>query len=251
MPGFDTALAALEVETINALKSAEGLVKLLKRLRSAAKTGHVADIESLSPECRERAAEAASAATKISSAWQFDARAYLAEGYLVELQGSAEEAGVKLIERDGRIYCFPLLLRIEPRLAGIRIDKKLERRIRPKELIKQLAAVQKRPTRFGEAQFLEILYKAYERITEAPGNVVAVADIHGLLTLMPGSDYPVEEFGRDLLLLDRKPDQRTRSGLSFRFSGSTLAKSKIRRVTVYDESGRERSYIGLRFARAG
>jgi hypothetical protein len=84
----------------------------------------------------------------------------------------------------------------------------------------------------------------------AQGDIVAVADIHDLLTLMPGSDYPIEEFGRDLLLLDRKPDQRTRSGQSFQFSGSTLGKSKIRRVTVYDESGRERTYIGLRFLKA-
>jgi hypothetical protein len=97
MSNIDDALAALEVGTVDALRSAEGLVKVLKRLRTAAKLGQVADIENLSAACRERGAEASSAAAGLSTAWQFDARTYLAEGYLAELLASAEEAGVKLV----------------------------------------------------------------------------------------------------------------------------------------------------------
>jgi hypothetical protein len=61
----------------------------------------------------------------------------------------------------------------------------------------------------------------------------------------------MDEFARDLLLLDRKPDLKTRANLSFRFVGSTLGKGRARRVTVYDEAGRERTYLALRFVREG
>jgi hypothetical protein len=68
-----------------------------------------------------------------------------------------------------------------------------------------------------------------------------------MLTLLPGADYPVEEFARDLLLLDRRPDLRTPDGCRFELPASTLSKGGTKRLVAYDEQGRERTYIGLRF----
>src|SRR3546814_3281655 len=78
-------------------------------------------------------------------------------------------------------------------------------------------ATQKRPQRFREQQFLELLYKAYRplagaewrKLERGPGPVIPVVDIHEVLTLLPGADYPIAEFGRDLLLLDRQPALRS------------------------------------------
>src|SRR6516162_6831195 len=116
---------------------------------------------------------------------------------------------------------------------------------------------QKRPQRFRETQFLELLYRAWRRLAGAnwhgtgSGPVVGLADIHEILTLLPGTDYPIEEFGRDLLLLDRRPDLRTRDGCRFEFPASTLSRGRMKRVSVYDERGGERTYIGIRFVKEG
>jgi hypothetical protein len=79
--------------------------------------------------------------------------------------------------------------------------------------------------------------------------VIGLADIHEILTLLPGTDYPIEEFGRDLLLIDRRPEMRTRDGCRFEFPASTLSRGRMKRVSVYDERGEERIYIGIRFVK--
>ncbi|MFI5353928.1 MAG: hypothetical protein ACHQZS_13330 [Candidatus Binatales bacterium] len=140
---------------------------------------------------------------------------------------------------------------------AVRIGKKLERRLRPKVLANQLAAMQKRPQRISEQRFLDLLYRVYQylagpewrRAESGSGPVIRLADIHGALTLLPNSDYSIEEFGRDLLMLDRKPDLRTREGFRVTFPGSALARQKVQRITVYDEDGRERVYLGLSFVK--
>jgi len=76
--------------------------------------------------------------------------------------------------------------------------------------------------------------------------VVALNEIHDTLTLLPGTDYPQEEFARDLLLLDRQPDLRTRSGERFEFPRGTTTKG-VKPLIVYDEKGAERVYYGIRF----
>ena len=173
------------------------------------------------------------------------------------MKQEAQAQGLKLVERDGRLYCFPTVLRIEPRELTIRVGSNRERRLRPKEIVVQLARTQQRKQRFNASKFLDALYQAYQRIQgvnwqkveNGPGPTVSLTQIHDLLTLLPGSDYPVEEFGRDLLLLARQPDLRTRDGCSFDFPGSTLSKERLKRISVYDEQGQEVVYIALRFSR--
>jgi hypothetical protein len=67
--------------------------------------------------------------------------------------------------------------------------------------------------------------------------------------LLPGTDYPLEEFARDLLLLDRRPDLRTRDGCRFEFPASTLSRGRMKRIVAYDERGGERAYLGIRFVK--
>lgn len=257
MPKLEEALIRLEGKLADVESAANALTKAVRRVRGAAKSGQVGDIEKGLPLVAQRAQEAAAATDTLDDSWQFIASEHLSTGFLDELRTAASEAGLSLFEKDGRIYCFPLLLRLEPRDAAVRIGKKLERRIRPKELVRLLAAMQRRPQRFKEQQFLELLYQAYrlkagtdwQKTGGGQGPVTPVADLHAVFTLLPGSDYTIEEFGRDLLLLDRKPDLRTKDGCTFQFPGATLGRTGVRRVTVYDEEGRERTYIGMRFRR--
>ena len=256
MVGLETALVALEEKLAEAQKAADALAKSVKSLRQAARLGQIGDIEKRLSTVVDRAGEAEAVSRTLAGAWSFDATGYLESGYLDELSAAASEAGIKLFEKDGRIYAFPLLLRIEPREAAVRIGKKLERRIRPKELAGLLAAMQKRPQRFREQQFLDLLHRAYQsvagrewrKVETGRGPPARLADMHALLTLLPGSDYPVEEFGRDLLLLDRRPRLTTREGYAFQFAGSTGSKEpRAKRIRIYDEEGREREYLDIVF----
>ena len=183
----------------------------------------------------------------------FDTSAYMAEGrFLADLRAAASEHRLELFERDGRIYCFPQILRLEPQQSAIRFGRKIERRIRPSELVRLLAKVQKGPQRFKEQAFLDLLWRAYRRLVGRkwngtdPGRVLALIDLHDTLTLLPGSDYAPEEFARDLLLLDRQPDLRTRGGERFEFPRGTTTKG-IKPLIVYDEQGAQRTYYGIRF----
>jgi hypothetical protein len=253
---LEERLLALDATLEEAQKVGKAVVSAISRTRAAVKVGRVGEIAKGLGAISQRIAEANAAAGGLAGAWTFDVNAYLTNGdFLNELKAAAAEKGLLLFESDGRLYCFPLLLRVDAKESAVKIGKTLERRIRPTELARLLAIAQKRPQRFREEQFLELLYRTWRRLVGADspetgsGPIVALADIHDTLTLLPGSDYPIEEFARDLLLLDRRPDLRTRGGHRFEFPASTLSKGRMRRVVVFDEQGRERAYIGIRFVK--
>ena len=250
---FEAELDRLDARLEKAQKAADSLVKSLKRTRRAARDGNVSDIVKGLNALDARLADAQSAAGDLSGAWSFDTSAYMADGrFLADLQRAAGEKQLELFERDGRIYCFPLILRIEASQSAVRVGRKIERRLRPGELVRLLAALQKSPQRFRDDAFLDLIWRTYRRLVGRewngtdPGRVVALTDIHDTLTLLPSADYPREEFARDLLLLDRHPDLRTRSGERFEFPHGTTTKG-IRPLIVYDEQGAQRAYYGVRF----
>jgi hypothetical protein len=250
---FEAELNALDARLEKAQKAAEGLINGLKRARRAARDGNVPDIVKGLGGLDARLVDAQSAARDLSGAWTFDTAAYMGDGrFLGDLQAAAAEQNLAMFERDGRIYCFPSILRIESNQSAVRIGRKIERRIRPSELVRLLAKTQKRPQRFREEAFLDLIWRTYRRLVGRewngtdPGRVAALIDIHDTLTLLPGADYPREEFARDLLLLDRRPDLRTRSGERFEFPHGTTTKG-VRPLIVYDEQGAQRTYYGIRF----
>jgi hypothetical protein len=255
---FEEHLLALDAKLDEVQKAGKAVVAAIGRTRAAVKVGRVADISRGLGAVTQRIDEASAAAGGLANGWSFDASAYMADGRFVEdLKKAAAENGLVLFENDGRIYCFPLLLRVDPKEAAVKFGRRLERRIRPSELAGLLASAQKRPQRFREVQFLELLYRAWRRLVGTvwqgvgSGPVAGLADIHEILTLLPGTDYPIEEFARDLLLLDRRPDLRTRDGCRFEFPASTLSRGRMRRVVAYDEQGGERAYLGIRFVKEG
>jgi hypothetical protein len=255
---FEDHLLALDAKLDEVQKAGKAVVAAIGRARAAVRVGRLADIGRGLGAVSQRIDEAFAAAGGLANDWSFDASAYMADGRFVEdLKTAAAEKGLTLFENDGRIYCFPLLLRVDPKERAVKIGRRLERRVRPSALATLLANAQKRPQRFREAQFLELLYRAWRRLAGAvwqgagSGPVVGLVDIHEILTLLPGTDYPIEEFARDLLLLDRRPDLRTRDGCRFEFPASTLSRGRMRRIVAYDERGGERAYLGIRFVSEG
>ncbi len=261
MTTFENQFDDLDNRLASAQKAATTMLAAIRRARAGAQDGRISDVARALPVTRQLAGDLVALADALVDGWRFDAAEYMGtEGYVAELRAAAAEEGLRLFERDGKLYAFPLILRIEARDAAIRIGRKLERRVRPRSLVKLLGEIQKRPQRFKEQQFLEMIYRAYRAlgaenwrdIANGPGPVITLGSIHEVLTLLPGSDYLLPEFGRDLLLLDRQPDLATKDGARFEFVSSTIAKErKVAPIVVYDEEGRERRYYGLRFVREG
>jgi hypothetical protein len=255
---FENSLMALDARLEDIQRRGKAVVSAVGRARTAARLGRASEIAKGLDDIARRLGETGAAAGNLSDWWRFDTSAYLADGrFLDDLKAAAAQTGLDLFEHDGRIYCFPLLLRIDPKANAVKIGRRTERRIRPGALARLLAEAQKRPQRFREPQFLELLYRAWRRLAGAGwrgtgvGPAISLAEIYDTLTLLPGADYPADEFARDLLLLDRQPDLRTRRGLRFELLASTLSKGSMRRLVVYDERGGEHTYIGLRFLGEG
>jgi hypothetical protein len=254
MRDFEDALSRLEANVGEAQKCADALLKSLRRTQTAVRQGNVSGIEKGLGELRALGEEAAAAAAELAGQWQFNTAAHMQSGYLEELREAATAEGVTLFERDGRIYAFPLLIRLLPGEKAVRLGRKVERAIRPGQVVGRLKALQGRVQKLNEQRFLDLLYRAYQRLAgtewrrveRGAGPIVLLSDIHEVITLLPRSDYPAEEFGRDLLLLDRQPQLTARDGSGFSFVGSTLGKS-AKKIVIYDEHGNTREFIAIAF----
>jgi len=258
---LESALADLEKQLEAAAKAAKAALAVLKKAQTSASVGALRDLQNQLAEARMSSARFAETMAAADQSWTFAPEPYFAGGgYLEELKEEAERGGLSLFEKDGRIYCFPMLLTLSDKDSAVVIDRKPERRVRPGELVKLLAARQKRPQRANTQKFLETLFDAY--LVLAPqikkewtpefaglGPVVELLKIYELLTPLPGSqrDYTKEEFARDIHLLDQKPETRTKDGRSFALPASTGTKNTRLRITVIDQLGWERIYVGIRF----
>ncbi len=258
---LESALVDLEKQLEAAAKAAKAALAVLKKAQTSASFGTLRDLQNQLAEARMSAARFAETMAAAAQSWTFAPEPYFAGGgYLEELKQEAERAGLSLFEKDGRIYCFPMLLTLSDKDSAVVIDRKPERRVRPSELVKLLAARQKRPQRANTQKFLETLFDAYlvlapqvsrDWSSSSPGlgPVVQFLKIYELLTLLPGSerDYTREEFARDIHLLDQQPDLKTKDGRRFALPASTGSKAVGKRLTVIDPQGTERIYVGVRF----
>jgi hypothetical protein len=258
--GLEDALAALDAQLADAEKLAANLLKAARRVRRAAKEGMVASLPAALAAAKAEAERTSEPFTRAAATLDYDVADAFANGaWLDELAAAAKAAGVVLVRRDGRVTAYPVALRLDARAQGVRIGRKLEKRIRPSFVAAQLKALQQRPERFNARQFLDRLFSLYESKARAEdpdwrpnrpgeGPLVSLADLHDLLTLLPAAvaDYPQEEFVADLLRLDRQPDATDSRGRRFELSGSTGRKGG-RRLTLFDETGEQHDYYAIRF----
>jgi hypothetical protein len=257
---LEDTLAALDAHLADAEKQAAALLKTARRLRRAAKEGAMASLPAAIAAAQTDADRTSEPLAAAAAALDYDVAAAFASGaWLDELAAAAKAAGVVLVRRDGRVTAYPVALRLDGRAQGLRIGRKLEKRIRPSFVATQLRALQQRPDRFNARQFLDRLFLLYDSKARAEdpawrptqpgqGPLVSLADLHDLLTVLPaaGADYPQEEFVADLLRLDRQPDATDSHGRRFELSGSTGRKGG-KRLTLFDETGEQHDYFAIRF----
>ena len=259
---FEDQVLQLDQALADAEKQAKALLGRIRGLRKRASGGELATLPALFDQLPAQAEQVIASAQAARDGLVYDSAAALADGsYLAELQAEAKSQGVAVIERDGRLTAFPLLLKLDPRAPGVRIGRSMERRLRPSVIVKLLGKAQA-VTRFDVGRFLNQLFGAYSYIAPAKhpgwkpgasgdGPAILLDDIYSILTLHPAAsaEYSREAFACDLLRLDRAPDTKTSAGQSFSLPASTGSKGS-NRLTVYDERGIERLFVAIRFSRA-
>jgi hypothetical protein len=229
----------------------------IQRLQKAVETGNVRDVEKL-----RQAAVAATANTQqradTVTAFEFDAESYLGRegGFIPELMEAAEKAGVRLSERDGTIFSYPVLVQREPASAAIRIDKKLVSTLRPETVAAILKKAQSKEPKARPGQFIEALFDAYE-LVRAQRKLDAYIDlpltrIYEVMTLLPGTDYTLLDFTRDLYFLDTSDVHETRKGFRMSLTASTVSRERsVKILRFVTRDGYEKDFAAIKFTPPG
>ena len=258
---LEEALAKTEADADAAFKTATAAVGALKKFRAAAKVGNIRELRKTIESAEQAITTLSQQFIKAKEGWTFDEETYLSgRAFLSEILEAAGQIGVKILEQDDRLYCYPFLIRILANERSILIDKTRERRLRPSVLVGYLKELQNKPVRFNSKAFLESMYSAYsiavktrgkERIRTGP--VVPLVEIYGLITLLPGQskDYSRQEFARDLYLLDQSSIRNTKSGLIVSLHTATGRELLSKVIPIVTRDGEVKRYYGISFMREG
>ncbi len=262
---FEQALAQTEADALETQRAALAVVKASKQLVVATKTGDMAAFEKALVETKRTTVALTVQQGNTQEGWHFDAIGHVRDGnYLEELKATAKALGLRLFEQEGRLFSYPVLLRI---LGGsttadlaVTIDRKRTRSIRPSFLAGVLKRASTQTPKFKPDVFLKALFEAYrvavaergQREMDArTGPMVELARLYELLTLFPGQqkDYGRQEFARDLYLLDQSTAKET-NNRTYRFAASTGTKGSTTKLfQLVDREGRERVYYAISFER--
>lgn len=249
--GSDLDAGSRAARTVNAA---------VKKARAAAATGTLRDLRASLEQAEQAAAALLDQLRAARAGWAFDEDDYLNSGdYTAEVLETARKMGVAIHQQDARLYCYPSLVRVLPGDRAVLIDRTRERRLRPSLLVAHLGDIQRRPPPFRAEAFLESISEAYRILTGATarggvtGGVVRLKEIYDLLTLLPGQsrEYSLQEFARDVYLLDQSGVITTRRGDLLRFEASTGARSTAATITVVTQAGQTKPYYGIAFTKGG
>lgn len=262
--GLEEALSRTEVDAQATVRAANNAARSAKRLAAATHIGDLSGLERALAEIDSAVQTLRLQLTNTKDGWTFNAASYAQDGRLLtEIKEAAEAAGLSVHEEDTRLFSYPVLLRVSASASGdiaVTFDKKRVKGIRPSVLAAQLKAERARPQRFRTGPFIEALYRAYQwAIKEsrsqpgltAMGPSVELRRIYELLTLFPGQsrEYSLQEFTRDIYLLDRSGDTKTGAGARMELSASTGTRSS-RKLEIVDENGRTQVYYAIAFSQS-
>jgi len=257
---LEQALARLEVDAAALQRAALQVLNAAKKLAAAAKTGDLNGIERSLADAARLSELLNEQRQHTTEAWDFDVSGHVESGaYQSELFAAAAEAGLSLHEQDGRIFSYPVLVRIlkGSDIGAITVDRKKLRILRPSALVAQLRNLRDRPPKANSKLFLQSLYDAYQLAesarrgsgTSARGPVIELLELYEILTLFPGQkrEYSRQEFTRDIYLLDRSGATEA-EGAVMELSASSGTRTN-RFLRIVDEYANEHAYYGISFAR--
>ena len=255
---LEDALTKTDADADAALKAASAAIRSLKKFRAAANSGDLRELRRAIDAVEQSLTALRQEFANAKEGWDFDEEAYLTGGdFTRELLQTAKKSRVEIFEDGERLYCYPHLIRVLPADRAVLIDKVRERRLRPSFLVGHLKELQNKPVRFRPDAFLESLWTAYDTAVKmrrskdmTSGAVIPLVEIYDLLTLLPGQskEYSLQEFARDIYLLDKSGVNRTKKGQTVSWPASSGTRSTGRTITVITQKGRDQKYYGIAFA---
>ncbi len=256
---LEKALAKTQADVEATLKTAVSVVNSLKKFRINIQTGNLCDLKKTIDSAEQVIATLKQQFVNTKEGWNFDSENYVASrAFIGEILEMSESSDVKMFEQDERLYCYPFLIRILPNELAVQIDKRKDKRLRPSALVSHLKALQNKPVRFKPEAFLESLFKAYETLIKSRGKyqggkgiVVTLREVYRLLTRLPGQtkEYSLQEFARDIYLLDRSDVTTTKKGYDVTLPGvSSGMKGTTGTIRVITQEGQDKLYYGISFS---
>ena len=132
MGGLEAALEATEERVDAALKATAAVNRELKKAKTGAQKGQLRDLRRALSTAAALAGDAATAAEDAGESFDFDEQEHLESGsYSQELLDTAAAQDVAMFAADGRLLCYPSLIKVLPGDAAVEIDRRRERRLRP------------------------------------------------------------------------------------------------------------------------
>src|SRR6185437_9242609 len=126
---LEESLQSFQEQVEASLQQVGTLTRRLKKLSGAAHAGDLREIAKGLSDIDEFAAAAQALIGKLE--FRFDEESYFPESFLDELVAASTAVGMRVFALDGKLYCYPLLVRVKPAERAVQIGKKTERGVRP------------------------------------------------------------------------------------------------------------------------
>src|SRR5579863_6539392 len=108
---LEESLRSFQEQVETSLQQVAALTRRLKKLGGAAHTGDLREIAKGLGEINDVAAAAQDLVGKLE--FRFDEESYFPDGFLAEIVEASGAAGMRVFALDGKLYCYPLLVRVK------------------------------------------------------------------------------------------------------------------------------------------
>lgn len=254
----------LEQVVVDSLAELEPAIKAAKKAATAAAasgkmlvSGEIKNLSRKLAEAEDELIRATDGIQAFREKWEtIDTSGYFgSEDYLAELMAALDDYGVDAHRLADVLYVYPALVRLEPNSLAVRIDKKLEPRVRPTTLAKTLKDIQNRPSKFPAGRFLTSLFKIYKALgsrnlkkgEEWAGKSMFLKDIYEVISAAPGSDYTEQEFVRDIYLVDASGEDLEIRGHIAALEASSSTRDDRKTLSIITRDGQRKLYSTISF----
>jgi len=259
MTSFKDTLEEYKIAVDEWLDLAKKQSTTVAKLEKAVATGNVRDLEKQRESARLLAEQCTAKSQEIPP-FNFDTTEYMnqPDGYLAEFKEAADEAELNYFERDGVIFCYPVLMSLNAKTNTVRIDKKPISTVHPQYLAALLQKEQSREPKAKPEKFIETLFKGYQLVLPASGRVdgadISLTEIYDALTIMPGlsKEYTLLDFTRDLYFLDISGITETKKGYRMSLPASTVSREGAKKdiLPFVTRDGHEKQYAAIKFVKS-
>jgi len=102
---LEYALVRTESDVATSLKMAQTVVTAIKKYANALKVGNLKNLQPAVDEIEKAESVLRQQIATTKAGWNFDVDVYLNTSFIKEVMATAEQKGVRIFERDERLYC--------------------------------------------------------------------------------------------------------------------------------------------------